>query len=62
MNKTLKLDLHLHLDLHENNVPVDINMKQNYRIQLQEHQEKLNKDPFKVRGPLSIKSGWIREE
>ena len=62
MNKTLKPDLHLHVDLHENNVPVYINMKQNYRSQLQEYQKKLNKDSFKVRGPLSIKPGWIGEE
>ena len=33
---------------HENNLSVDINMEQNYRRQLQEYQEKLNIDPFKV--------------
>ena len=48
---------------YENNVlPLDINKEQNYRRQLQEYQEKLNIDLFKVPDPLSIKSGWNGEE
>ena len=45
-----------------NNVSVDINMEQNHLRQLQEYQEQLKIDSFKVGDPLSIKPGRIGEE
>ena len=50
------------LGCYENNVPVDINMEQSYRKQLQEYHEKLKIDLFKAPGPFSSKSGWVGDK
>ena len=47
---------------YENNVPVDISMEQNQRRQLQEYQDKLTINSFKIPDPLSLKSGWVEKK